>query len=123
LRKFIVLTALLALFAVPAFAQGHGQGKAGHGKAHHHGVAKAAVAACQAERTSDATAFQTKYANKKGHRAMRRCVKQHVRQAAKACRAERKADPVAFKAKYANKKGHKAGRRCVRQHSGDPVSS
>jgi hypothetical protein len=118
LKKFTVLVALLALLAVPAFASGHA--KKGH---HHHaaGVGKAA-AACKAERKADPAAFKTKYGNKKGKHAARRCVARHVHQARKACRAERKADPAAFKTKYGNKKGKHAYQRCVRQHSGDPVA-
>jgi hypothetical protein len=116
LRKFIVLTALLALFAVPAFAAGHAKGGGNDISA------KEAVAACKAEREADPAAFKAKYANKKGHKASRRCIRRHVRQAKQTCRAERKADPAAFKAKYGNEKGHRAFRRCVRQHEADPVS-
>jgi ribosomal protein L19E len=115
LRKFIVLTALLALLAVPAFAVGHGKGA-------HHASVKPAKAACKSEREADPAAFQTKYANEKGKRAFRRCVRQHVRQAVKTCREEREADPAAFQTKYANEKGKRAFRRCVRQHEADPVS-
>jgi hypothetical protein len=118
LKKFTVLVALLALLAVPAFASGHA--KKGH---HHHAAGvKQAAAACKAERTADPAAFKTKYGNKKGKHAFRRCVAKHVHQARKACRAERKADPAAFKTKYGNKKGKHAYKRCVRQHSGDPVA-
>jgi hypothetical protein len=115
LRKFTVLIALLALLAVPAFASGHA-------KRHHGAGVKPAVAACKSERQADPAAFKTKYANKKGKHAFRRCVAQHVRQARKTCRAERKADPAAFKTKYANEKGKHAFRRCVRQHEADPVA-
>jgi hypothetical protein len=114
LRKFIALVVLVALMAVPAFASGHA-------KSHRAGI-HPAVAACKSERKADPAAFKTKYANKKGKRAFRRCVAAHVRQAAKTCRAERKADPAAFKTKYANKKGKNAFRRCVRQHEADPVA-
>jgi len=81
-----------------------------------------AVAACKAERTADPAAFKAKYANDKGKRAGRRCVRQHVKSARKACRAERAADRAAFRAKYAGTKGKRAMKRCVRQHAGDPVS-
>jgi hypothetical protein len=117
LKKFMVLVALLALLAVPAFASGHA-------KRHHHhraGVGPAA-AACKAERKADPAAFKTKYANKNGKRAFRRCVTAHVRQAGQTCRAERKSDSAAFKTKYGNKKGKNAFRRCVRQHEADPVA-
>jgi hypothetical protein len=116
LRKFTVFMALLALLAVPAFASGNG------GQAGHRAAVKPAVDACKSERAADPAAFQTKYANKHGRRAMRRCVARHVRQAAKTCRAERKSDHAAFRAKYANQNGRGAFRRCVRQHEADPVS-
>jgi hypothetical protein len=114
LRKFTVLVALLALLAVPGFASGHAKS--------HHAAVKPAVTACKSERAADPAAFKTKYANKNGKHAFRRCVARHVRQAAKTCRAERKADPAAFKTKYGNKKGRHAFRRCVRQHEADPVA-
>ena len=114
MRKLIVLTALVALLAVPSFATGHGKGAK-------HGVHKA-VAACKSERSADPAAFQAKYANKNGKRALRRCVVRHVKQARQTCRSERGSDPAAFKAKYANKNGKHAARRCVRQHLADPVS-
>jgi hypothetical protein len=113
-KKLVVIAALLALLAVPAFASGHAK----HPGASSH----RAVAACKAERKADPTAFKTKYANKNGKHAFRRCVAAHVRQAAKTCRAERNADPAAFRTKYGNKKGKNAFRRCVRQHEGDPVA-
>ena len=73
MRKFTVLVALLALLAVPAFASGHA--KKGH---HHHAAGvKQAAAACKAERTADPAAFKTKYGNKKGKHAYKRCVRQH----------------------------------------------
>jgi hypothetical protein len=112
-KKLTILIALVALLAVPAFASGHGR---------HHGAVKPAVAACKSERSADQAAFKTKYANKRGRHAMRRCVAQHVRQATKTCRSERKADSAAFKTKYGNDKGHHAFRRCVRQHESDPVA-
>jgi hypothetical protein len=117
LRKLIVLTAVLALLAIPAFAVGKSDG----GGKKHSGVGPA-VAACKSERDADPAAFKGKYANKNGRHAFRRCVHQHVRQARQACRAERDADPAAFKAKYGNEKGRHAFRRCVRQHEADPVS-
>ena len=115
MRKFIVLGVLLALLAVPALAVGNGKGK-------HHVSAKQAAAACRSERDADPAAFKTKYSNKNGKHAFRRCVRQHVRQAKQTCRAERKADPAAFKAKYGNKNGKRAFPRCVRQHEADPVT-
>ena len=115
MKKLMALVALLALLAVPAFASGHA-------KRHHHAGVHPAVAACKAERQADKAAFKTKYANKNGKHAFRRCVAAHVRQAAKTCRAERKADQAAFKTKYGNKKGKNAFRRCVRQHESDPVA-
>ncbi len=110
MKKFTVLIALVALLAVPAFASGHA-------KRHHHAI-HPAVAACKSERQADPAAFKTKYANKNGKHAFRRCVRQHVRQARLTCRTERQNDPAAFKAKYANKHGRRAFRRCVRQHAG-----
>jgi hypothetical protein len=114
LRKLILVAALLALLAIPAFA-------IGHGKAHGAGTGPAATA-CKSEQTADPAAFQTKYANKHGKHAFRRCVHQHEKQARETCRTERKADPAAFKTKYGNEKGKHAFRRCVRQHESDPVS-
>ena len=114
LKKLIALAALMALLAVPAFAAGHAK--------RHHAAIHPAVAACKSERKADPAAFKTKYANKKGKHAFRRCVAAHVRQTAKTCRTERRADPAAFKTKYGNKKGKKAFRRCVRQHEADPVA-
>jgi hypothetical protein len=113
MQKLTIFIALLALLAVPALASGHGR--------HHPGV-KPAVTACKSERDADQAAFQTKYANKHGRRAMQRCVRQHVRQAVKTCRSERRADSAAFKTKYGNEKGRHAFRRCVRQHEADAVS-
>jgi hypothetical protein len=112
LKKLIILVALVALMAVPALASAK----------HHHPGVKPAVAACKSERQADKAAFKTKYANKNGKHAFRRCVAAHVRQARKTCRAERKADAAAFKTKYANEKGKNAFRRCVRQHEADPVA-
>lgn len=88
------------------------------------GIRGTAVAACKSERTAlGKEAFVAKYAaeGKKGKRAGRRCVRQHVRGALKTCRTERKADKAAFKAKYAVD-GKRALRSCVRQHAGDPVA-
>ena len=113
MKKLIVLVALVALMAVPALASA---------KHHHRAGVGPAVAACKSERQADKAAFKTKYANKKGKHAFRRCVAAHVRQARKTCRAERKADKAAFKTKYANKNGKHAFRRCVRQHEADPVA-
>jgi hypothetical protein len=113
MKKLTILIALVALLAVPAFASGHGRNHAG---------IKPAVTACKSERDADKTAFKTKYANKHGRHAMRRCVVQHVRQAVKTCRSERKADRAAFRTKYGNEKGRHAFRRCVRQHEADPVA-
>ncbi len=125
MRKLVLFVLLAVALVVPALALASGgshDSKDGHHRAGH-GVAKAAIAACQSERTADAAAFKTKYANEKGKKAFRRCVKQHVRSAKKACRAERKSDKAAFKTKYGDAKGKHAGRRCVRQHSGDAISS
>lgn len=124
MRKLVLFALLAVALAIPAFALASSGGH--HSKSTHHrsghGVAKAAIAACRSERTTDATAFKTKYANDKGKRAFRRCVRQHVRSAKKACRAERKSDKAAFKTKYGNAKGKHAGRGCVRKHSGDAVT-
>jgi hypothetical protein len=114
LKKLTVLVALLAIMAVPTLASGHAR--------HRHAGLKPAIAACKSERQADKAAFKTKYANKNGKHAFRRCVAAHVRQARKTCRAERKTDPAAFKTKYANEKGKRAFRRCVRQHEADPVA-
>jgi hypothetical protein len=117
LKKTALIGGVAALaLALPgaAIAKHHG---------HHHPGAGPAVAACKAERAADPAAFKTKYANKNGKHAFRRCVRQHVRQAKATCRAERKADPAAFKTKYANKKGKRAFVRCVRQHESDPVAA
>jgi hypothetical protein len=107
MKLILSLAAVLAL-ALPAAAPAHkAQGPA--------------VKACKAERTENPTAFQAKYANQKGKRAMRRCVRQHVRAARTTCKAERTRDAAAFKAKYANENGKRAFRRCVRAHAGDPL--
>jgi len=90
-------------------------------KSKRRGVAGPAKQACKAEWAADPAAFKAKYANTNGKRAYRRCVRKHVRSAAKNCRVERKADRAAFKVKYANANGKRAFRRCVRQHSGDAV--
>ena len=112
MRKTFLILSLAAALAVPALADGH---------ARHPGTAPARHA-CKDERNADQAAFQEKYANKNGKRAFRRCVRQHVRQAAKSCRAERKEGGAdAFRAKYGNDKGRHAFRRCVRQHEGDDV--
>ena len=73
MKKFTVLVALLALLAMPAFASGHAK------KGHHHaaGAGKAA-AACKAERKADPAAFKTKYGNKTGKHAFKRCVRAHA---------------------------------------------
>lgn len=110
-------TALLAVMAALAIS-----GVAGaQGTEQHRGVAAPPRQACNAERAANPAAFRTKYANENGKRAFRRCVRQHVRNAARTCRAERRADRAAFKAKYANENGKRAFRRCVGQHSGDAV--
>jgi hypothetical protein len=75
--------------------------------------------ACQAERASiGADAFRAKYANQRGRRAMRRCVRTHLRAARATCRSERAADRAAFRAKYANERGRRAFRGCLRAHAG-----
>ena len=128
MRKAALLT-LVAVFALVGVALAAGddqergdRGPAAEAQGQKHRVAGPARKACKAERAADPAAFQEKYANKKGKRAGRRCVRQHVRSARRACRAKRAADPAAFRAKYANENGRRAGRRCVRQHSGDPVT-
>ena len=114
MRKIATLAAAGALLALPAGADAH--------RAHHHHAGLfAAAQACQTERQADTAAFQTKYANDRGRRAFRRCVRQHLRQARQTCRSEREADLAAFRAKYQNERGRHAWRRCVRQHAGDPV--
>ncbi len=114
MRKLPVTIAALAALALPAAADAHRP-------AHAAGAGKAR-AACSTERQADVTAFRTKYANKRGHRAFRRCVRQHVVQARKTCRAERKTDVAAFRAKYGNQRHRHAFRRCVRTHAGDAVA-
>ena len=110
MRKLTTSLAAVALLAVPAATDAHRP--AGKGKA---------AAACRAEREADAEAFETKYANERGRRAFRRCVRRHVRQARLTCRTERQNDPAAFRTKYANERGKRAFRRCVRAHAGEPV--
>ncbi len=108
MKKLTPLLLIAALVALPGIADGHKR-PAGKG---------AAAKACKAERAADPAAFQTKYANQNGKRALRRCVRQRVRSARQSCRAERQADRAAFRTKYANKKGKRAFRRCVRQKAG-----
>ena len=110
MKLMLTLVAVCAL-ALPGAAPAHQR----------HAPAGPAVKACQAERTADAAAFQARYANAKGKRAMRRCVRAHVKAARATCKAERAADLAAFKAKYGNAKGKRAFRRCVRAHAGDPL--
>jgi hypothetical protein len=113
MRKIIILAAL-ALFALPAAAQAH---------PHHRMPGKGEAAeACRAERDAGQEAFRTKYANDRGRRAFRRCVRTHLRQARLTCRTERQNDPAAFRSTYANERGRRAFRRCVRAHAGDPVA-
>lgn len=115
MRKLTTLIAMLALMLVPVGAADAHRGHGTPGK-------KQARAACKTERQADPAAFQAKYANKRGRRAMRRCVRAHLKQARQTCRAEREADPAKFRETYGNKNGRRAFRRCVRQHAGDPVS-
>jgi hypothetical protein len=114
MRKLSMTIAALAALALPAAADAHYRAPAA-------GVGKA-ISACSAERQADSTAFHGKYANKRGHRAFRRCVRRHVVQAHKTCRAERKTDVAAFRAKYGNQRHRHAFRRCVRTHAGDAVA-
>jgi hypothetical protein len=119
MHRIAILIAAGAL-ALPAAASSH--------KTHHRAhAAGAARAACKAERDSlGVTAFRAKYANEKGHNAMRRCVRAHRRAAIATCKAERTSLGVtAFRAKYGTEGGrHRhAFRRCVRAHAGDTVSS
>jgi len=111
----ILALCLVALLSSVALAGAKVPGKEGHAK-------NPAVVACQAERTAGAAAFEAKYANDKGKRAGRRCVRQHVKAARTTCKAERAADRAAFRTKYAGPKGKRAMKRCVRAHAGDPVS-
>ncbi len=110
MKKLLALL-IVALLAVPVMAQGHD-------KQNRHAGQGAARKACKAERTENPTAFQQKYANKNGKRALKRCARQRVRAARQACRTERKADRDAFRKKYANENGKRAFRRCVRQKAG-----
>jgi len=110
----IALLALIAVLSTAALAGAKGPGKGAR-------AGNPAVAACKAERTVDSAAFQGKYANDKGKRAVKRCVRQHIKSARKTCKAERAADRQAFRAKYASKKGKRAMKRCVRDHAGDPA--
>lgn len=125
MRKLVLFALLAVALAVPALALASGGSPASKGGHHRagHGVAKAAIAACRSEHTADPAAFKTKYANKKGKHAGRRCVVKHVRHAKKACRTERKSDKAAFKTKYGDAQGKHARRRCVAAHSGDSISS
>ena len=93
MRKLTTLIAMLALMLVPVGAADAHRGHGTPGK-------KQARAACKQERQADPAAFQAKYANKNGRRAMRRCVRAHLRQARQTCRAEREADPDAFAETY-----------------------
>ena len=116
MRRTALFLSLAAALALPGLADGHG-GK--HKGAHFTAPARQA---CKSEKQADPAAFKTKYGNKNGKHAFRRCVRRHVRNAAHTCRAERKQDKAAFKTKYGNKNGKHAFRRCVRQHESDPVS-
>ena len=115
MRKLTTLITAIALLALPVAAADAHRGHGTPGK-------KQARAACKAERQADPAAFQQKYANQTGRRAMRRCVRAHLKQARQTCRAEREADPAKFRETYGNKKGRRAFRRCVRQHADDPVA-
>jgi hypothetical protein len=114
MRKTVLMAAVVAL-AVPS---------AGVADAKHRKQAGAgqAAQACKAERQSlGREAFRAKWGNAQGRRAMRRCVRAHVRAARKKCREERQADANAFRQKYGNKKGRHAMRRCIRAHAGEPA--
>lgn len=112
MKKLAIAASLVAL-AAPASAAAHGK--------HNHvppGVGKAAKA-CKAERDSmGKEAFREKYANERGKRAFRRCVRQDIKEARQGCKAEREADQAAFREKYANKRGKRAFKRCVRANAG-----
>lgn len=91
-RPTLVLTAVAAL-ALPGAAAAHSP------------VRAPAKAACVAERDAmGVAAFQAKYANENGRRAMRRCVRLRVRTARRECRAERRADRPAFRAEYGKRR-------------------
>lgn len=103
----ILILAVFAALAVPTSAL-----------AHPHGAGKARQA-CKAERESmGKDAFKAKYANDRGRRGMRRCMRERVKAARATCREERAADKAAFREKYSNDRGRRAMRRCVRTHSG-----
>jgi hypothetical protein len=110
MRRFAILAAAACLAAPAAATATHG---------HHDGPRAAARTACKAERESlGRDAFHAKYANDRGRRAMRRCVRQRLRAARAACRDERATDRAAFRAKYANDRGRRAFRGCLRAHAG-----
>jgi hypothetical protein len=113
MKKLAIAASLVAL-AAPSAATAHG------GKNHHPAGAGKAHAACKAERDSiGKDAFKEKYANERGKRAMKRCVKQRVRAARQGCKTERAADKAAFRAKYGRgDRKRNAFRRCVRQNAG-----
>jgi hypothetical protein len=105
-KKLAIAASLVALLA-PTSASAHGK--------HRYGPVKPAVTACKAERTDlGAQAFADKYANKRGKRALKRCVSRHVVTAVRSCRTERKADKAAFRATYGRgAKKRRAFVRCV----------
>ena len=109
MRRFVILAAAACL-AVPAAATATPDLR--------DGPRSIARTACKAERDElGRDAFRTKYANERGRRAMRRCVRQRMRAARAACRAERAADPAAFRAKYVNERGRRAFRGCLRANA------
>ena len=109
--KKVMAMMVVAVLAVPVGAQA---------RPHSPGTGVAAKA-CKAEREANPSDFAAKYANEKGKRALRRCVRTQVRAARKACRAERKSDRAAFKVNYANEKGKRALARCVRDHADEAL--
>jgi hypothetical protein len=110
MRRLALIATTLCLVA-PTAATAH--------RRHHDGPRAAARTACQSERSvMGSEAFRAKYANERGRRAMRRCVRQRLRAARTLCRDERDADRAAFHEKYANDHGRRAFRGCLRVHAG-----
>ena len=91
--RILAAVVTAAAFAAPGAASAHTP------------VVAPAKADCTAERDAiGVPAFQEKYANANGRRAMRRCVRLQIRTARRACRAERRADRPAFRAKYGKRR-------------------
>ena len=109
MRRFAILAAAACLAAPAAATATH---------PHRDGPRSVARAACKAERDEvGRDAFRAKYADERGRRAMRRCVRQRMRAARAACRTERATDPAAFREKYANERGRRAFRGCLRANA------